>query len=238
MIDFKNKIILGVGAHPDDLDFACGATIAKAGQAGAKIYYLIATGGQRGSSDSLMTAGRLARTRKEEQRGASKILGVSEVYFLNYNDGELKANLELKEKIVVYIRKLKPDYVFTMDPSNFFYKRAGFVNHTDHRAIGQAALDASYPLARDWLSFPEHQRRGLKPHKVKEIFFPAFEVEQANFFYDTSPTFEQKIQAIKFHLSQVGDLNELERRMRQRAGELGEIIGVKYAEAFIRLKLR
>jgi len=234
---FKNRTILAIGAHPDDLDFGFGATIAKAASQGANIYYLLATKGQRGSSDKNMTSDELAVLRTNEQKRAAKILGVKKVFFLNYNDGELAPDIELKEKVVIYLRKLKPDLVFTMDPTHFFYKEFGFVNHSDHRAIGEAVLDAAYPLARDLLSFPEHQAMGLKPHKVKELFFPTFRPEEANCFIDVSRFLDKKFAALKYHASQVGNMKEIKHRMTERAGMLGKEIDKTYAEAFIRLVL-
>ncbi len=236
-INFKNKTILAIGAHPDDLDFAFGATIAKAASQGAKIYYLLATKGQCGSNDKNINSEELAVIRAGEQRQAAKVLGVRQVYFLNYNDGELVADIELKEKVVIYLRKLKPELVFTMDPSHFFYKEFGFVNHSDHRAIGEAVLDASYPLARDLLSFPEHEIMGLKPHKVKELFFPTFQPDEANCFIDVSKYLTKKFLALQRHSSQVGDMAAVRKRMTERARLLGRKINKTYAEAFIRLNL-
>jgi len=236
-VNFKGETILAVGAHPDDLDFGFGATIAKAASQGAKIYYLLATKGQRGSNDKNMTSEELAVIRAEEQRQAAKVLGVRQVYFLNYNDGELVADIKLREQVVIYIRKLKPSMVFTMDPSHFFYKELGFVNHSDHRAIGEATLDACYPLARDWLSFPEHDALGLRPHKVKQLFFPSLDPKEANYFVDVTKTLKLKLRALKFHASQVGDMTAVRRRMTERARLLGGMINKTYAEAFIRLVL-
>jgi len=236
-IDFKGKIVLVVGAHPDDNDFGAGATVAKAAGQQAKVVYLIATTGQRGSSDEAMTPGRLSEIRKEEQEDAARVLGVREVHFLDYVDGELIPDLRLKEHVVIYIRRHRPDIVFTMDPSFFYFKDFGFVNHSDHRAIGEATLDACYPLARDLLSFPEHVKAGLQPHKIKEILLHSFIPENANFYVDVTDTFDMKIKALSFHQSQVPNIQQLEKRMRDRAEAAGKLAGCKYAEAFVRLHL-
>jgi LmbE family N-acetylglucosaminyl deacetylase len=236
-IDFKDKKILLVGAHPDDNDFGAGATVAKATRQGAEVVYLIATTGQRGSSDEAMTPERLSAIRKKEQEAAAGALGVREVHFLGYVDGELVSDLRLKEQIVTYLRRHRPDFVFTMDPSFYYYKNAGFVNHSDHRAIGEATLDACYPLARDLLSFPEDIRAGLKPHKVKEIFLHSFVPENANFYVDVTDTFDIKIKALSLHKSQVGDLQKVAQRIGERAEAAGRLAGCRYAEAFVRLHL-
>jgi LmbE family N-acetylglucosaminyl deacetylase len=124
-----------------------------------------------------------------------------------------------------------------MDPSFFYFKDYGFVNHSDHRAIGEATLDASYPLARDLMSFPEHARAGLTPHKVKELLFHSFVPENANFYVDVTNTFEQKVKALALHKSQVPDIAALRERIRERAEAAGRLAGCKYAEAFVRLHL-
>jgi LmbE family N-acetylglucosaminyl deacetylase len=236
-IDFKGKTVLAVGAHPDDNDFGAGATMAKAAKQGAKIIYLIATAGQRGSSDETMTAERLADIRKKEQEDAAGVLGVGEVHFLDYVDGEMTPDLKLKEQVVIYIRRFRPDIVFTMDPSFFYYKNYGFVNHSDHRAIGEAALDACYPMARDLMSFPQHAKAGMSPHKVKEILLYSFVPENANFYVDVTDTFDIKMQALSRHKSQVPEMEKIEKRIRGRAETAGKLAGCRYAEAFVRLRL-
>ena len=236
-IDFEGKTVLVVGAHPDDNDFGAGATVAKAARQNAEVLYLIATTGQRGSSDETMTPERLSDTRKKEQKNAASVLGVREVHFLDYVDGELIPDIRLKEQVVKYIRRYRPDIVFTMDPSFFYFKNLGFVNHSDHRAIGEATLDACYPLARDLLSFPEHVKIGLNPHKVKELLLHSFVPENANFYVDVTDTFDIKIKALSLHKSQVSDIQKIEERMRDRAEAAGRLGGCRYAEAFVRLHL-
>ena len=124
-----------------------------------------------------------------------------------------------------------------MDPSFFYFKDFGFVNHSDHRAIGEATLDACYPLARDRLSFPLHQQAGLNPHKVKELLLHSFVPENANFFVDVTDTFDLKIKALSLHKSQVSDIQRLAESMRERAEAAGKVGGCRYAEAFVRLHL-
>ena len=96
----ENKIILAVGAHPDDMDFGASGTVAKFVEEGADCYYLICTDGSRGSSDPTMTHERLAKIRRVEQEKACKVLGIKKVFFLNHTDTQLVADLILKEEIV------------------------------------------------------------------------------------------------------------------------------------------
>lgn len=236
-IDFSGKTVLVVGAHPDDNDFGAGASVARIAREKGDVRYLIMTTGQRGSSDVSMDAERLSEIRKEEQKEAARFLGVRAVEFFDYADGELIPDLGLKEQIVIQIRRHRPEIVFTMDPSFFYYKKLGFVNHSDHRAIGEATLDACYPLARDLLSFPDHFKEGLIPHKVKELLLYSLDPENANFFIDVTDTFEMKLRALSLHKSQVPDLQKIEGRIRSRAEAAGRLAGCHYAEAFVRLHL-
>ncbi len=236
-LKFRGETVLIVGAHPDDNDFGSGGTAARAAGSGARVIYLIATTGQRGSSDESMTPRKLSSLRKKEQKEAAKILGVEEVIFLDYVDGEVTPDIRLKEKVVIQIRRYRPGIVVTMDPSFFYFKDSGFVNHSDHRAIGEATLDACYPLARDLLSFPGHARSGLKPHKVRELLLHSFVPGDANFYVDITATFDRKMKALAAHRSQVGDMEDLEPWMREHARRAGKLAGCRLAEAFVRLQL-
>ena len=235
MDEFANKTILGVAAHPDDLDFSSSGTIAKAIKQGAKVIYLLATKGQKGGNDPNVSSKQLAVIREREQRRAAKSLGVSEVHFLEFMDGELTPTLKLKERIVYFIRKFKPDIVITMDPVHFYNKDFGFINHSDHRAIGQATLDAVYPLARDLLSFPAQVKKGLAPHKVRELLITDF--ESPNYIVDITDTIDQKLKALSFHKSQIKDMSQVSERIKERSRMLGAKHGYEYCEAFVKLVL-
>lgn len=232
------KVVLAVGAHPDDIEFGCGATMAKLAREGADIYFLVCTSGNRGSRQNQISVEELVDKRKEEAKSAAKVLGAKEVFFLDHEDGNLEANLNLKEEIVKIIRKIKPDMIFTHDPSWFYVSRGdfSFINHNDHRETGKAVLDAVYPLSRDLLSFPEHATEGLAPHKVEEVYLVTF--SDALFAFDVSKSIDTKIAAIKEHKSQVDDPEEVEEWVKQWAKELGKKFNYSYAEGFIKLVLR
>lgn len=229
----KNKTILAVGAHPDDTDFGASGTISKWVTEGAIAYYVVCTDGSRGSTDPKMTHKKLAAIRKKEQEEAARVLGVKKVFFLNHPDTQLVSDLKLKEELVKIIRTVKPNIVITMDPT--FYFDQEFINHTDHRAVALAAMDAVFPLSRDRLTFLEHEKQGLKPHKVEEILFTSF--GQGDFFVDISKTLDKKISALSLHKSQFENFADVEKRVRDRAKMLGKKGGYKAAEAFKRVKI-
>lgn len=237
MDNLKNKIILVVAAHPDDPEFGAGGTLAKYILQGANVYYVICTRGNRGSRHQQIDQDKLAKLRVEEQTRASQITGVKQVFFLDHEDGNLLADVNLKEEVTRFIRKLKPDMIFTHDPSWFYIFREdhAIINHHDHRQTGIATLDAVYPLSRDLASFPEHLDQGLTPHKVLEVCL--FSFDNPNFLVDVTETFAIKIKAILAHKSQVDDPRKLRERLGERAAFLGAKIGTKYAEGFMKLLL-
>jgi len=231
----KKKVILAVGAHPDDMDFGASGTVAKWVEEGATAYYLICTDGSRGSTDPKMTHKKLAEIRKREQIEAGKILGLKKVFFLNHIDTQLVLDLTLKEEIVRIIRTARPNIVITMDPTFYYSTKFNFVNHTDHRAAALATMDACFPLARDRLTFLEHEKDGLKPHRVDELLFVNF--EKHDFVVDITKTFSKKIKALALHDSQFDDFEAIKTRITKRAEFFGKPRGHKYAENFVRLKL-
>lgn len=225
--------VLVVAAHPDDPDFGCGGTSARWIAEGQEVYYLVCTRGDKGSADPAMTSENLIEIRQGEQRSAAAAIGVREVSFLPFTDGELYPTLELREAIVHAIRRIRPTIVFTHDPTTVY--TANHLNHPDHRAVGHATLDAVYPTARDRLNFPEHERAGLLPHKVREIYL--WGSQAPNTWIDVSTSIDRKIAALRCHVSQIGDPESLAERMRERARAVGEPQGIPLAEAFFRVQM-
>jgi LmbE family N-acetylglucosaminyl deacetylase len=238
MVDFtplRPKIVLGIAAHPDDLDFGAAGTMAAFAASGASVHYLIITDGSKGSSDTKTSSSDLIKIREQEQRRAVEILGGKTVDFLGYPDGELEVTLQLKREVVKVIRSIRPDVVVTMDPGMLYSAERGFINHPDHRAAGQAALDAVFPLARDHLTFPELYAQGFKPHKTKTVLLINF--DKHNFVMDVSKTFAKKIEALKAHDSQIPDIKLVRERFEGWARIIGQEAGYKLGESFVRIDL-
>ncbi len=230
------KSVLGVAAHADDLDFMASGTVATWAEQGAEIYYLILTNGNKGTADTHADQNELSELRRQEQRDAAKILGVKDVFFCDYEDGKLSADLDVKRDIVRYIRKLKPEAVITVDPTMLYVAERNFINHSDHRAAGLATIDAIYPMARDHLNLPElYNDEHLQPHKVKTVYLVHFGQESC--FVDISKTLQKKIDAIAAHTSQVDDMQKISEDMTKNAKTLGNIIGTDYAEGFIKITI-
>ena len=223
------RTVMVIGAHPDDPEFGCAATIAKWAKQGRQIDYVLLTSGDKGSRDPSQRPGEVAALRENEQRAAAKELGVRSVCFLHYPDGMLENTMELRRHLCGLVRKMKPDVLLTIDP----WRR--YQLHPDHRAAGQAALDAVW-AAREWYLFPEQLVDG-GPWRVKEIYL--FWTDGADHWEDVSESMDQRIAALLHHDSQVnGRTESLDARIRESAHRIAEAHGCEYAEAFKRIKLR
>jgi LmbE family N-acetylglucosaminyl deacetylase len=182
-----------------------------------------------------MSSAALRDIRRAEQRAAGEILGLTDIFFGDYDDGCLQTTMDVKRDIARVIRTVKPDVVLTMDPTMTYNVERGFINHPDHRAAGQATLDAVYPLARDHLSFPELLEEGLEPHKVATVLMAHF--GQENFYVDISAHMETKLQALAAHVSQLPDPEASLAMVRGWATRLGAKVGAPYAEGFVRIDI-
>lgn len=206
--------VMGIFAHPDDPEFFSGATFARWASEGAHITFIVATSGDKGSDDPEMTHEKLAQIREEEERNAATALGVQEVIFLRYPDGELQPTLELRRDLTRLIRMKKPDTVVTCDPTVFWYG-TGYINHPDHRAIGTATLEAVFPTARDRLNFIELERdEGLDPHKVRNIYISG--AAEPTTRVDVTDHIDTKIKALREHKSQIKDMDAMAKNIRTR----------------------
>jgi LmbE family N-acetylglucosaminyl deacetylase len=233
-LDYKPECVLAVGAHADDIDFGASGSIAAWTKQGARVEYLVITDGGKGSSDHDMSNDKLVATRQAEQRAAAETLGAVNVHFLSYEDGTLEVTQDLKKDIVRIIRQVKPDTVVVMDPTMVYSTQFGFINHPDHRAAGQATLDAVYPLARDHMAFPElYDQAHLEPHKVAHVLLMNF--EKQNCFVDITETFDLKLAGLGKHVSQLPDPEAAFAMLRSRAEATGQLAGCKLAESFVRI---
>lgn len=230
--EFLPERAMVVVAHPDDAEFMVAGTAAKWAARGAELTYAIITNGNKGSEDPEMTPTRLAEIREAEQRAAGRILGVRNFEFLGYEDGYLVHTLDLRRDITRLIRRYRPDVVVTFDPTARFMYDA-YANHPDHRAAGDATVDAIFPSARDRLTFPELLSDGLEPHKVKQLWMGAAAGVNANAWVDIGETVELKKRALLAHPSQLGE--EVAGFALQMARGQAEGQPFEYAEAFRRI---
>ncbi|MFQ5896485.1 MAG: PIG-L deacetylase family protein, partial [Nitrospinota bacterium] len=217
-----------------DIEFCCSGTVARWTQEGREVAYCLLTSGEKGL-DGPSPVGEKRLVREAEQREAARAIGVEEVHFLRFTDGELVNNRDLRRAIVRILRELRPELVLAPDPA-----RGAFDNfygcHSDHRAAGEACFDSLYPAAGNPQYFPELPAEGLLPHRPKEAYFVI--PQSPNVWVDIGETFELKLRALACHRSQVGeDLDGLAARMREWAQKVGEPRGIALAESFRSLEV-
>lgn len=196
------KRVAVIVAHPDDAEFSCAGTVARWAAEGNHITYVLLTSGDKGSADPNVTKDQLIAVREAEQRAACDVLGVREVIFLRYEDAMLVPDLGMRRALVRVIRQIKPDVVICQNPTVRWVGQS-YLNHPDHRAAGEATLDAIYPAARDRMTFPELLDEGLEPHKVLEVYLAG--TEDADVAIDITDYLDTKLASLRAHASQMGD---------------------------------
>ena len=226
--------VLVIFSHPDDAEFGAAPTIAALAAGGARVDYVVTTDGGKGTDDAAVSPEALAATRAAEQRAAADALGVSEIVHLGYPDGYLMPTLELRRDVTRQIRRFRPDLVIAQNPQRRMDGNP-YISHPDHLATGEATLASVYPAARDRHNFPELVDEGLEPWKVRQVLVSG--VERPNLWVDVSRTFETGLTALRCHVSQLPDLEAVERRMRERVAEAGAPVGLPMAQAFLSILL-
>lgn len=230
------KSAIALFAHPDDPEFTCGGTIAKWTAAGSTVSYVLMTDGRAGGAGLKgreIPADELVRMRQEEQRAAGLLLGVEDIVFFDYHDGELMHTLELRRRLAREIRLRKPEAAILFDPQRRVMQ--GYVQHPDHWTSGEAALAALMPLAGNPLAFPELLAEGLEPHQVRDLYLVA--PMHPNLRVDISTTIDRKIAAMQQHDTQVGDPDRLDEMLRDRARHAAVGGTYEYAEEFHFLRI-
>jgi LmbE family N-acetylglucosaminyl deacetylase len=231
----KPQKILVLLAHPDDPEFFCGATLARWARAGHHIHYCLLTCGDKGTKDRSLAPDQLCSMRQAEQRAAAAVIGAENVRFLAYPDGYVVPDLKLRRDITRVVREERPDIVVTCDPTTL-YSGDNHLNHPDHRAAGQAVLDAIYPAARDHLYFFDLlSEENLEPHVVREVWISV--TLSPNVHMDVTDCWETKIRALCEHRSQIGDPQAFMERMLKRHTPESNPEAPRYEERFRRLIL-
>jgi len=227
---------LAIGAHPDDIEFGAGGTLAGWAQAGCHVVMAIMTDGSKGSWNPEEDPAALVERRAGEQRAAAAALGAAEVVLLGHVDGELEYSMGLRAQLAALIRTHRPDIVLSHDPW------ARYEIHPDHRATGWAVVDGVV-AARDHLFFPD---QGLDHHRPESLLL--WRAAEPDHWESISATLSSKLEALLCHESQhhttMGDAGSgetqrdtFQRRVRRYASNQGANVGLEAAEAFKRIRL-
>lgn len=226
---------LAIGAHPDDVDFGCGATLAKWAAAGCDVSVLVCTDGSKGTWDPRADTDALIERRKIEQRAAAAALGATgEVVFLGGVDGELESTLAEREQVALHIRRLRPNIVLGHDP----WKR--YRLHPDHRHAGWLATDGIV-AARDPHFFPN---QGVPHHRPDRLLL--WEADEPDHAEDVTGWLDAKYSALARHESQFEstmktgpeamadgpEMAAFKKRVAAKLEAAGIAAGVEHAEIF------
>lgn len=192
--------VLCFSPHPDDTEIMCGGLVAQLASQGAEVILCVVTNGACGSNDPQVQRDDLISTRQIEQRNAALLMGVSEVIFFGYEDGFLEDSHELRTDIIREVRRHKPDVVIGPDPA-MYYLEQWYVNHPDHRRLGEAILAAVNPgISTVPLYRSELFDKGFLPHTLKACLL--YGSLNADLFVDIGDFIESKIAALDAHVSQ------------------------------------
>lgn len=225
--------ILAVMAHPDDVDFGAAGTVRAWTEAGIEVTYCLVTDGDAGGFDPDVPRSEIPRIRQAEQRAAGAVLGVTDVRFLGYRDGELAVSHELRRDISRVIRQVRPDRMLIQSPDRNWSRIQS--SHPDHLAAGEAAIQAVYPDARNPFAHPSLLAdEGLEEWTVPEVWVMASPTP--NQWIDITDAFDAKIAALRAHDSQTAHMDDLAERVRgwmtMQAQQAGLPEG-RLAEAFM-----
>lgn len=224
---------LAIAAHPDDVEFGAGATLARWAAAGCVVHYLVCTDGSKGTWDAAADTAALVATRQREQREAARRIGATgEIVFLDHVDGELASGLEERREIARWIRTLRPEIVLGHDP----WKR--YRIHPDHRHAGLLACEGIV-AARDPHFFRELD---LAPHRPRMLLL--WEADRVTHVEDASAGVVRKLHALEAHTSQFrstmhaadeSELSAFRERITGRLAAHGAQYGFGAAEVFARI---
>jgi LmbE family N-acetylglucosaminyl deacetylase len=221
---------LVVMAHPDDVDFAVGGTVATWTEAGIEVSYCMITSGDAGGFDPDVPRSEIAGIRQAEQRAAAAAVGVSDVRFLGYPDGRLEVSLDLRRDIARAIREVRPQRLVASSPERHMMRMPAA--HPDHIAAGEATLSAMYPDARNPFAFAD-ELGDLEAWSVLETWVTG--MERVNHYVDVTATFDRKKAALLEHRSQIRSPDDLHNLLVGWLGGNAEAAGWekgRYAEAF------
>jgi LmbE family N-acetylglucosaminyl deacetylase len=219
-----------VAAHPDDLECCCGGVIAMLVRRGVEVFSVNCTLGDIGAQEGDIVRPALAASRLRETEDAARLLGLSATFNLGHHDGELLADLELRAQVARLYRVTGADTLLTFDPH-----WPGQI-HPDHRAAGQAALDAYMP-AKMPLYRPEQLREsGAGLCKLQRVFLFSTE-RDLDVCVDVTDVYAEKLAACRAHLSQFPQGDESLEWLKEMDARTGERIGALYAEAYRTLRV-
>jgi LmbE family N-acetylglucosaminyl deacetylase len=219
---------MAIVAHPDDIEYSCSGTMARWARVGSRICYVLCTSGDVGIATPGMTREKATEIREAEATEAARRTGVTNLVFLREPDGMLEATLGLRKKLVREIRRFRPEVVVTGDPT-VLWAGADYINHPDHRAAAQGAVDAVFPAAGQPNLFEELAEEGLRAHMVRKVYVSGW--SQTDLYVNIDTTIDVKVDALRAHVSQMKD-SDPEKQIKDWAHETAKGKEMEYAESY------
>ncbi len=236
-LDAATDRVLVIAAHPDDIEFSAAGTVALWTGAGIEVSYCLVTdgasGGFSGGTDD--ESRQLLRARRRaEQRAAGAAVGVQQCTALDHVDGAVSAGPALCRDLTREIRRVRPTRVICHSPQRNWARM--IVSHPDHLAVGEAALAAVYPAARNPFAYPDLlDDERLEPWVVPEVWLTGAPSGDVNHFVDVTDTFDAKVRALLCHRSQHPDpagVPERQRETARRNAAAGGLAPGRLAESY------
>ncbi len=219
---------VAVVAHPDDLEYGVASAVARWTGQGKQVAYLLATRGEAGIAG--LHPDQAGPLRAEEERRSAAVVGVGEVEFLDHRDGLVEYGIPLRRDLAAALRRLQPEVVITMS-FDLTWGEEGPVNHSDHRAVGLAVLDACRDAANEWV-FPE---TGPPCRGIRDAYLAA--TGNPTHFTDVTATIDAGIASLREHrayLDGLGGEFDPDEFLRNMAGFIGLAADCDYAVGFRR----
>lgn len=202
------RVAIVVG-HPDDPEFYVGAFLTRLKESGARMTLILTTDGDKGYYP-FGNPREIARIRREEQRRASALWGCTDLRFLAFPDGRLRASEPVVAAIERELRQIRPEFVLTFD--DLYPPRA---SHADHRRTGEASMQALRRMDyRGWALL--------------------FQTAAPNFVFDATTRWPAKLEALAQHESQWSsgsdDWTFIQNLVRGHAVAFGKMRGYELGE--------
>jgi len=217
--------VLAIGAHPDDVELGCGATLAQLAAAGRRVGILHLTAGESGSRGSA------GERRREAERAAAE-LGAAALELLDFGDGALRTGPAEEDELIAVLRRLRPELVLGPTPAD---------RHPDHGRAHRLVADACF--------YAGLARRGAgAPHRPAALYsYMQHDPFEVDFVVDVAAGWPAKMRALDAYASQIhpGDESdagagprtkvssrEFRLAVEGRARHFGQMIGAELGEPF------
>jgi LmbE family N-acetylglucosaminyl deacetylase len=217
---------VAIVAHPDDLEYGAASAVARWTSQGKAVSYVLATSGEAGIAG--LAPDKCKPLREEEQRRSAALVGVDHVEFLGHPDGAVEYGLTLRHDLAGALRRLRPDVVIGMN-FDLTWGDGGSVNHSDHRAVGLAALDACRDAANQWV----FSDQGDPWDGIKAVYIAG--TDAATHYVDVTDTIDVGVASLREHSAYIAGLGtdfDPDSFLRNISGYGGMAAGCEFAVLF------